>query len=151
MSSRCRKNIFHKGDLFPAFKETREGQGALLAPAAGQVILIRSNQYIIVRYFGVSCLGPSHCQQEKIRTPENGLQSLWLQPNFWTFLEFTTLHLPLKAPCSSENPGLFEEVLKIKQFKHYGHFANCCSCCFFLIKFIEVKLFGKLCFEYTML
>lgn len=35
------------GDLYPASKETREGQGALLVRAAWQVTLIGSNQYAL--------------------------------------------------------------------------------------------------------
>lgn len=45
------------GDLVSALKETREGQGALLALAAYQVTSIQRNQYDIVGYFGAACLG----------------------------------------------------------------------------------------------
>lgn len=48
----------HRGDLFSAFKETREGQCVLLALAAYQVILMQSNQYAIMGYLGTACPEP---------------------------------------------------------------------------------------------
>lgn len=50
-------DTFHRGDLFPVFKETEEGQGALQALATCQITLIQSKQHAIVGYFGVVCLG----------------------------------------------------------------------------------------------
>lgn len=58
VSSRCGEDTFPMEDLFPAFKETREGPCAFLAPAACQIALIQSNQCAYVAYFGVTCLGP---------------------------------------------------------------------------------------------
>lgn len=54
----CRESIFHMGNLFPAFRETKEGQSALLVLAASQVTLIQNNQYAIVEYFRAACHEP---------------------------------------------------------------------------------------------
>lgn len=53
-----KEGIFHRGDLFSGFKETREGQCVLLALAAYQVILTQSNQYAIMGYLGTACPVP---------------------------------------------------------------------------------------------
>lgn len=47
-------------DLFPAFKDTREGQGILLALATYQVTLLHSNEYALVGYVGEDFLGPDN-------------------------------------------------------------------------------------------
>ena len=44
----CSEGTLHAGDLFPAFRETKEGQGVLVL-AAIQVTLIQNNQYTIER------------------------------------------------------------------------------------------------------
>lgn len=58
VSFSCGEDTFYMADLSPAFKETREGQCALLALAACQVALIQTNQNASVGYFEVTCLGP---------------------------------------------------------------------------------------------
>lgn len=58
LSFRHGENTCHREDLFSAFKETKESLIALLILAAGQVTLIKNNQYAIVGYFGVASLGP---------------------------------------------------------------------------------------------
>lgn len=45
-------------NLFPAFKDTREGEGTLLVSGAGQVTLIQSNKYATEGYVGAACFGP---------------------------------------------------------------------------------------------
>lgn len=46
-----------KRDLFPAFKETKEGQIVPLSLA----LLTQNNQYAIEVHFGAACPGPQEC------------------------------------------------------------------------------------------
>lgn len=57
MSFRGREDTLPVKDLFPEFKKTREGQGALLRLADCQVTLIQSDQYVAIEYFGGTYLG----------------------------------------------------------------------------------------------
>ena len=47
------------GDLFPAFRETKDGQSALLISAVPYINLIQNNPYAKVAYFQAAC--PKGC------------------------------------------------------------------------------------------
>jgi len=47
-----------RGDLFSAFRETKDTQSILLASAVSYGTLIQSNQYAKVTYSGMACPGP---------------------------------------------------------------------------------------------
>lgn len=48
------------GDLFSAFRGTKEGQSILSVPAVSQVTLIQINKYAKVAYFGITYSAPLH-------------------------------------------------------------------------------------------
>lgn len=46
------------GDLFPAFREMKNGQSVLLILAVPHITLIQNNPYVKVAYFQAAC--PKH-------------------------------------------------------------------------------------------
>lgn len=48
------------GEFISGFRETKEGQCVLLAPAVSQVTLIQNNQYAKVASFGMAYSAPPH-------------------------------------------------------------------------------------------